>query len=153
MTPIPTNRLSPKNQVTLPRDAPALRGEPTRIRALPAWMPGKSDRSVRSPVALLMTGDELRRRERRIIEAAELSPEDKQVLVQELNAGAAELAIDDQRRVVLPPHLIEHLALAREIMFVATGDLIYAWNPDTYRRWSAAVPAAGAPDLGRFILV
>jgi DNA-binding transcriptional regulator/RsmH inhibitor MraZ len=149
----PTNRLSPKNQVTLPRDAAALAGEPAHLRALAHWMPGKGDRSQRSPVVLLMTEAELRKRERRIIESPELSSEDKQVLVQSLNAGAAVLAIDDQRRVVVPSHLVEYLRLERDALFVTTGDLIYLWNPDEFQRWSASAPPAGAPDLSRFILV
>ncbi len=149
----PTNRLSPKNQVTLPRDAAALAGEPAHLRALAHWMPGKGDRAQRSPVVLLMTEAELRKRERRIIESPELSPEDKQVLVQSLNAGAAVLAIDDQRRVVVPQHLVEYLQLERDALFVTTGDLIYLWSPEEFQRWSASASPAGAPDLSRFILV
>jgi len=149
----PTNRLSPKNQVTLPRDAAALVGEPAQVRALAHWMPGKAERSQRSPVVLLMSDSELRKRERRIIEATHLSAEDKQVLVQSLNAGAAVLGIDDQRRVVVPQHLVDYLKLERDALFVTTGDLIYLWNPEEFQRWSGAVAPAGAPDLTQFILV
>jgi DNA-binding transcriptional regulator/RsmH inhibitor MraZ len=149
----PTNRLSPKNQVTLPRDAAALAGDPAQIRALAHWMPGKADPANRSPVVLLMTEADLRKRERRIIDAGDLPAETKQVLVQDLNARAAALAIDDQRRVVLPAHLVEYLKLDRDVLFVTTGDLIYLWNPDEFRAWSAAATPAGAPDLSRFILV
>jgi len=149
----PTNRLSPKNQVTLPRDAAALIGDPAHVRALAHWMPGKSDRTQRSPVVLLMSESELRKRERRIIEAANLSAEDKQVLVQSLNAGAAVLGIDDQHRVVVPKHFVDYLKLERDALFVTTGDLIYLWNPDEFQRWSGVAAPAGAPDLTQFILV
>ncbi len=149
----PTNRLSPKNQVTLPRDAAALAGDPAQIRALAYLMPGKADPAQRSPVVLLMTEADLRRRERRIIEAPDITPERKQVLVQDLNAQAATLAIDDQRRVVVPAHLVDYLKLDRDVLFVTTGDLIYLWNPDEFRSWSAAAAPADAPDLSRFILV
>ncbi len=149
----PTNRLSPKNQVTLPRDAAALVGDPAQLRALAHWMPGKADHAVRSPVVLLMSEDELRKRERRIIEAVDISAEHKQILVQGLNAGATVLAIDDQRRVVVPAHLVDYLKLERDVLFVTTGDLIYLWNPDEFQRWSASASPAGAPDLSRFILV
>lgn len=148
-----TNRLSPKNQVTLPRDAAALAGEPAHVRALPHWMPGKSEPSARSPVVLLMTEAELRRRERRIIDDQRLGSLDKQRLVMQLNAGAESLAIDDQRRVVLPQPLVDYLRLERDAFFVATGDLIYLWNPDEFRRWSEAPAPADAPDLSQFILV
>lgn len=154
MSPLPpTNRLSPKNQVTLPREASALAGGPAHLRALPHWMPGKADRSQRHAVVVLMTEADLRRRERKIIDDAQLSAQDKLVLVQELNAGAVPLAIDDQRRVVVPAHLVDYLKLERDALFVPTGDLIYLWNPDEFRRWSEPPPAAGAPDLSRFILV
>lgn len=147
------HRLSPKNQVTLPRDAGALAGEPRHLRALAHWMPGKTVRSQRSPVVLLMTEAELRKRERRIIDAPNLGADDKQILVQSLNAGAESLAIDDQRRVVLPQPLVEYLKLDRDAHFVTTGDLIYLWNPDEFRRWSEAPASADAPDLSQFILV
>jgi DNA-binding transcriptional regulator/RsmH inhibitor MraZ len=149
----PTNRLSPKNQVTLPRDAAALAGDPAHIRALAHWMPGRGDRTLRSPVVLLMTEGDLRKRERRIIDTPELKPEDKLVLVQDLNARAAQLAIDEQRRVVIPAHLVEYLKLERDALFVTTGDMIYLWNPDEFQRWSGAATPAGTPDLTQFILV
>ena len=149
----PTNRLSPKNQVTLPRDAAALVGDPAHLRALPHWMPGKADRAVHSPVVVLMSDVELRKRERCIIEAPNLSAEDKQVLVQDLNARAAQLAIDEQRRVVMPQHFVDYLKLERDALFVTTGELIYLWNPLEFQRWSSAAAPAGAPDLTQFILV
>lgn len=149
----PTNRLSPKNQVTLPRDAAALAGDPAHIRALAHWMPGKADRAQRSPVVLLMTEGDLRKRERRIIDAPNFSHEDKLVMVQDLNSRAAQLAIDDQRRVVIPAHLVEYLKLERDALFVTTGDMIFLWNPDEFLRWSGAATPAGAPDLTQFILV
>ena len=149
----PTNRLSPKNQVTLPREARALAGNPTLVRALAQWMPGRRERTQRHAVVMLMSEDELRRRERRIIDDPKLEALDKHVLVQELNAGAATLAIDDQRRVVIPAHFVEYLKLERDVLFVATGDLIYAWNPDEFRRWSEPAPLAGSPDLSTYLIV
>ncbi|MBN8523928.1 MAG: division/cell wall cluster transcriptional repressor MraZ [Planctomycetes bacterium] len=153
LTPPRTNRLSPKNQVTLPRDAASLAGNPVQVRALPSWMPGKTAPADRSPVLLLLTEPELRRRERRIIDDQVLSAFDKQRLVLQLNAGAEWLAIDEQRRVVLPQAMVEYLHLDRDVFFVTTGDLIYVWNPDEFRRWSDAPEPVGAPDLSQFILV
>ena len=149
---LPTNRLSPKNQVTLPRDADALAGA-GHVRALAHWMPGKADREQRSPVVLLMTEADLRKRERRIIDAPNLSAEDRMVYVQDLNSRAAKLAIDEQRRVVVPAHLVEYLKLDRDALFVTTGDVTYLWNPDEFQRWGGAATPAGAPDLTQFILV
>jgi DNA-binding transcriptional regulator/RsmH inhibitor MraZ len=149
----PTNRLSPKNQVTLPRDAAALVGDPAHLRALPHWMPGQADHTQRSPVVLLMSESDLRKRERRIIDEPSLSAEHKLMLVQKLNAGAAVMGIDDQRRVVVPQQFVDYLKLERDVLFVATGDLIYLWNPDEFQRWSGAAAPAGAPDLTQFILV
>lgn len=149
----PTNRLSPKNQVTLPREAAALAGGPAHLRALPQRMPGRRDRTLLHAVVVLMTEEGLRRRERLIIDDATLHSADKTVLVQELNAGAVSLAIDDQRRVVIPAHLVEYLRLQRDAIFVPTADLIYLWNPDGFRRWQEEVPPAGGLDLSRFIIV
>lgn len=154
MHPIPpTNRLSPKNQVTLPRDAAALAGDPGHVRALPYRMPGKSDAGQTHPVLLLMTEEDLRKRERRIADDARIPANDKMRLIVELNAHAVALPIDDQRRVVLPAHLVDYLKLERDVLFVATGDLIYAWNPDEFTRWSQPAPAAGAPDLSTYLIV
>lgn len=146
----PTNRLSPKNQVTLPRDAAALAGV-ERVRALAHWMPGKAERQQRSPVVVLMTEAELRRRERLIIEAPNLSPADKLVHVQDLNAGAVQLNVDEQRRVVLPQHLIDYLGLQRDILFVAAGDKVFAWNPDEFQRWNNPQQPA-TTDLTQFLV-
>ena len=147
----PTNRLSPKNQVTLPRDAPGLAGV-AQVRALAHWMPGKADRAQRSPVVLLMSEADLRRRERRILDAPNLSAEDKMVHVQDLNARAAQLAIDDQRRVVVPQHLVDYLALQRDALFVTSGDIVYLWNPDEFQRWSNPDKPAST-DLTQFLIV
>lgn len=154
MSPLPpTNRLSPKNQVTLPREAQALAGTPAQLRALPHYVPGKQDPLLRHRVVVLMTEAGLRLRERKIIDSPELSATQKQHMVMELNAGAVQLAIDDQRRVVIPAHQVEYLALGRDALFVSTGDLIYLWNPDEFLRWRDAQSAPGTPDLSGFILV
>lgn len=149
----PTNRLSPKNQVTLPRDAAALAGDPTHVRALPYRMPGRGDGDATHPVVLLMTETDLRTRERRIADDPAIPAQQKMRLIVELNAHAVALAIDDQRRVVLPAHLVEYLGLERDVLFVATGDLIYAWNPDAFRRWIEPAPPAGSPDLSTYLIV
>ncbi|MCS6969840.1 MAG: division/cell wall cluster transcriptional repressor MraZ [Planctomycetota bacterium] len=147
----PTHRLSPKKQLTLPRDAVGLAGL-EQVRALPHYMPGKADRRQRSPVVLIMSEQELRRRERRILEAADRTPEDKLVLVQELNARAVQLAIDDQRRIVLPQHLVDYLGLQRDALFVVTGDIVYLWNPEEFARWSNPAQAPTI-DLTPYLIV
>lgn len=148
----PTHRLSPKNQLTLPRDAVQLNGL-AQLRALPHALPGRSDPQQLHPVVLLMSEEELRRCERRIIEDAALPPVEKMVKVQELNAYAVVLAIDDQRRIVLPQHLVQHLGLQarREAFFVVTGAIVYLWNPEEFQRW---ISPPGAPrfDLTPYLL-
>lgn len=147
----PTNRLSPKNQVTLPRDADGLAGV-DKVRALPHWMPGKSDRAQRSPVVLLMNEAELRKRERRIIDAPDLSADDKLVFVQDLVSRAAPLNVDEQRRVVVPQHLIDYLGVERDVLFVCSGDLVYLWNPDEFQRWSNPAKPVST-DLTKYLIV
>jgi DNA-binding transcriptional regulator/RsmH inhibitor MraZ len=154
MSPLPpTYRLSPKNQVTLPRESQIVAGGPSHLRALPHWMPGRAAPGVRHPVVLLMTEADLRRRERKIIDSPELTPIQKQNLVMELNAGAVQLAVDEQHRVVIPAHQVEYLALGRDALFVSTGDLIYLWNPAEFQRWRDVDSAPDTPDLSAFILV
>lgn len=154
MSPLPpTNRLSPKNQATLPREAQLLVGGPSHLRALPHWMPGRSDPTYHHPVVVLMTEADLRRRERKIIDSPIHTEAQKQNLVMDLNAGAVQLAIDDQRRVVIPAQQVEYLTLGRDVLFVCTGDLIYLWNPDEFQRWRDVPSLPGTPDLSAFILV
>ena len=65
---LPTQRLSPKNQVTIPREARALlvAGEVDHVRGMRHGIPKNGGGEV-FPVLLLLTEKELQRREERII--------------------------------------------------------------------------------------
>jgi DNA-binding transcriptional regulator/RsmH inhibitor MraZ len=144
------SRLSPKNQVTIPREARVLGGN-AKIEHLRA-----KRHVVRAPenneqyrVVLLMTETELAAREQRILADPALSDDQKFAYVTRLNAEMKLLAIDAQNRVVLPSECVAHLGVgdSRDVQFVCTNTLIQVWNPDHFQRYaSGAAPAA--PDAG-----
>lgn len=152
---LPTQRLSPKNQVTLPRESRALlaAGELAHVRVLRHHVPAKDGGAERFPVLLMMSEAELTRREEAILRDQRLDDATRAVLIQQLNAGAALAAVDQQNRIVLAAHLIAHCTLERDVFFVSTNTLVYAWNPAHYLRWDAAPPAPATPDLNRYLLI
>lgn len=134
---LPTQRLSPKNQVTIPREARALlvAGEVDHVRGMRHGIPKIAGGEV-FPVLLLLTEKELQRREQKIIDDPALTPELRLNLVTALNGEMAMMAIDAQHRVVLPAHLVAYLGLERDVFFVCTNSTIQVWNPAHYLRWS-----------------
>jgi len=152
---LPTNRLSPKNQVTLPGDARTFGGGdlPKQLHGLPHGM--TSDRGETFPVLVIMSDSELRRREQKILDDARLTGEQKLNLVTRLNGGLATMAVDAQHRVVLPPHVVAHLKVDRDVFLVATNTTIQVWNPDHYRRWAGLdgeTPAVN-PALSEYLAI
>jgi MraZ protein len=51
-----------------------------------------------------------------------------------LFAGAIEAELDKQGRVGLPPALIEHASLAREVVVAGVEDHLEIWDRDAWRR-------------------
>ena len=158
---LPTQRLSPKNQVTIPREARALlqEGGVDHLRGMKHAMPGLGSAEHGAPhplfpILLLLTEQELQRREQRIIDDARLSPEQRLHLVTALNGEMASMAIDAQHRVVLPAHLVGYLGLERDVFFVCTNTTIQVWNPADYLTWSGR--GAGPsyhPDLTSYLMI
>ena len=134
---LPTQRLSPKNQLTIPREARALlvAGEVDHVRGMRHGIPKNGGGEV-FPVLLLLTEKELQRREQKIIDDPALTPEQRLTLVTALNGEMAMMAIDAQHRVVLPAHLVAYIGLERDVFFVCTNSTIQVWNPAHYLRWS-----------------
>jgi len=134
---LPTQRLSPKNQVTIPREARALltAGDVDHLRGMKHAMSKAKDGEV-FPILLLLTEKELQRREQRILDDPALAPEQRLHLVTALNGEMSMMAIDAQHRVVLPAHFVSYLGLERDIFFVCTNTTIQVWNPDHYLRWT-----------------
>ena len=133
---LPTHRLSPKNQVTLPRDARSLLGvgEGGVVCAMPRRAL-HDDQSKRFPIITLLTLDELTRREAKL--RADLAGESTRQfrLLQVLNEGVRQMAVDAQRRVVLPAHLVEHIGIDRDLAFICSNDSVQVWNPGHYAAW------------------
>ena len=134
---LPSQRLSPKNQVTIPREARALltAGDVVHLRGMKHAMKKAADGEA-FPILLFMTEKELQRREQRILDDPALTPEQRLHLVTALNGEMAMMAIDAQHRVVLPAHFVSYLSLERDIFFICTNTTIQVWNPIHYLRWT-----------------
>lgn len=150
-----THRLSPKNQVTIPRGR-ALAGsaEVSHLRGLPLML-AKPGTSERFPYVMLLTESEMQRREQAILNDANFTGEQKLQAITLLNGRAANMAMDAQNRIVLAQNLIEHLKLSeRDVFFVDTNTALQAWNPEHYKRW-AGLDEAQPPaiDLDRFLAI
>ena len=151
---LPTLRLSPKNQVTLPRLARGLRGAESDgyLCATRHRLRRPEDGSV-FQVVVLMTEGEVEARENAIRNSPDLDPAAKEARVARLNGHVVRLPIDGQRRVVLPKHLVEYLGLEREVYMVSTNTTVLVWQPDDWRRWSRADEEDEADDDDGFMMI
>jgi DNA-binding transcriptional regulator/RsmH inhibitor MraZ len=147
---VTVHRLSPKNQVTIPREARvfAVGGaklEHLRARPHVVRKPGSGEEF---PTVVLMSEAELQERERRIAADTELSVDEKFAYVTRMNDEMKMLAIDAQNRVVLPAECVAHIGVgdSREVKFVCTNTVIQIWNPEQYQRFAGtgAKPAYDA---------
>lgn len=135
--PIQTQKLSPKNQVTLPKGARALEAVVPGdgyVCIKPDVMPGRNE-GERSKVIVLMTEDEVNARDTAIRASAELSQAEKLRAILHFNGDIVRVAVDTQRRVVLPGHLVSWLSLEREIYMFSTNTAVIGWHPDEWRKW------------------
>ncbi|MBA3687131.1 MAG: hypothetical protein H0W72_18070 [Planctomycetes bacterium] len=150
---IPTSRLSPKNQATLPRDSRALSGlrEGGVVCGRTGWA-ATDDGAKRYPIIQLFTMDELDKRERAMRErfAGDAGKLFKMVTL--LNAGVRQMALDSQNRVVLPAPFVEHLGVDRDLFFVATTETVQVWNPDHFVAWSSSDQGSGDGDLSLLMI-
>ena len=51
-----------------------------------------------------------------------------------LFAGAAETELDKQGRIMLPPPLLEHAKLGREVVIAGVRDHLELWDPNAWRK-------------------
>lgn len=152
--PLPTQRLSPKHQVTLPKGARALAtlGAEDPVCGRPDFMTLPSS-GERFPVLTLMSEEELERREASIRDNPQLDPAMQAAWIANLNGAVRRMAVDAQRRIVLPAHFVDFLKLDREVYMFSTNVTVLAWHPDDWQRWTDAQdaqapgPAAAPPFL------
>ena len=134
-----TSTLSTKNQVTVPGKARALLpAEDTVFYGRTHGLAKESTGEV-FPLLLLMSGAELERRELAIRSNPRLTPVQQETLAMKLRAGIAEMALDQQNRLVLPAQFREHLGLDRSVGFVVMLDSLRVWNPEHFARWADLV--------------
>ncbi len=139
----PTQRVSPKHQVTLLKGARAL------VEAeADGYVCGTVHRMMhqhsqeRFPVVVLFSERELQRREEAIRSNQTLSPMAVEAQVARLNGNVQRMNLDAQRRIVLPAHFVRYLGLAQDVYMFSTNTSVMVWNPDDWRRWQEADEAA-----------
>src|SRR4051812_12476830 len=134
------HRLSPKNQVTIPREARVFAAAGPKIEHLRArrHVVRKPASADEFPAILLMTEAELQSREAKILADERLSDDEKFAYVTRINDEMKMLAIDAQNRVVLPGDCVAHLGVgdSREVKFVCTNTVIQVWHPEQYQRYA-----------------
>lgn len=143
---LPTLRLSPKNQVTIPSKARALLGEGESVVFGRTHSMPNAEGTQTHPILYLMTAAEMARRERAIREDASKSPVAREILATKLHSMVEDMAIDGQNRVVLPGRFVAHLSLDRDVFFVVTNSAIQIWNPEHYLAWAGLGPDGVASD-------
>lgn len=153
MFPLPTNRLSPKNQVTLPRDARSLAG--VTEGGVVCGLPNRAiheDPAKRFPIVTLMTVDELSNRELQVRNHYESRGESSFKALNKLNEGLKQMTVDGQRRIVLPPHFVDYLEADKDLLFICTNSTVYVWNPERYLAWRGEPDEQTQLTLDRFLV-
>jgi len=87
-------------------------------------------------VVIMLAEREREARERRLRENPDLTPEQAEAMILDMNGKMSRMKLDGQRRVVLPPHLVKYLNLDREVYMFANNDTVMLWNPQDWLRWS-----------------
>ena len=136
---VTVHRLSPKNQVTIPREARvfAAASKVEHFRAK-RHVVRRSDSGETFHLVLLMSEAELQAREARIMGDSDLSDDRKFEIVTRINDEMKMLALDAQNRVVLPGECVSHLGIgeSRDVKFVCTNTQVQLWNPAQYLQFT-----------------
>lgn len=151
MTPhIPTQRISAKNQITLPRSARGLLGvdQDAQVCGLQEHM-RLVDTDERYGVVLLITEQELKRTEQKITSNESLHPLKRQNLIMKLNGKVHRMSVDAQNRIVLPAHFVDYLKLERDVFIFSTNNGVAVWNPED---WSRYMASQDDDELGAYLL-
>ena len=148
---IPTQRISAKNQVTLPRSARGLLGTEKEAALCGLQQPMRclSD-DGKFPVVLLMTENELRKTEQRILDNESLDPLKKQNMIMQLNGKVHRMSVAGQNRIVLPGHFVDYLRLQRDVFMFSTNNGVAVWNP---KDWEAYNANQDEDELGTYLLM
>lgn len=142
-----TSRISPKHQITLPRSTRGLPGieEGAVVCALPRAMPLRDGSKLSALVVL--TEEELRKREDAIRAREDIPAATKERLIAKLNGRVRQLAVDRQRRVVLPQHFVKMLNLDRDVYMFVNNQSVMIWHPNDWLRYNQDLEEEDADDL------
>ncbi len=145
--PLPTQRLSPKNQISLARSARALAGADAdgHVCGGPQRLRQPHSGEVFN-VLVLMTEGELVRREQGLRVRSDLGADQLAYLIAQLNGTIQRMNLDGQRRIVLPAHFVSFLRLERELYLFSTNSSVLVWHPQDYLRY-AGLDAEPGPGL------
>lgn len=144
-----THRISPKNQVTLPKGAKAL----ADAEELDGFVCGTTHRMTKPEtgekfrVVVLMTEGELHKREEEFRTNPQLSPEKREAYVARLNGNVQRMAIDAQRRIVLPKRFVDYLGLGKEAFMVVNKYTVVVWQPEDWHAYIDTEASADEDDL------
>jgi DNA-binding transcriptional regulator/RsmH inhibitor MraZ len=138
--PFPTQRLSGKHQLTVPRGSRGLEdGHGEAVTTVFGML--RRFRSVGGeqqwPALMLMTEQRLREIEQEIHAREGLHPAQRQRLIQRISGESRQMGLDGQHRVVLPKHVVDQLELGRDVYCYSTNQEVMVWNPDHYQAYMA----------------
>ena len=138
-------RLSPKNQLTLRKDARALGGlrQGDVVVAKRHWSTHAA--GDRFQTIAVMTEARLEEQTEAIRNHPTLSVAEKETAIINLNGDAHWLGVDAQNRVVLPQDLRQWLNLERDVVQFSTGSVVLLWHPDEWQRWKTVDEAWQPP--------
>jgi len=139
--PVTVHRLSPKNQVTIPRDARVFAGgagaTAGHLRGARVVIKKPKTGELFNTVVLL-TESELQRREDQI--RTHITDVDQRNLaIARLNDDMKVMPIDAQNRIVLPADFVAFLGIPaenRDLKFICSNTAIQAWNPEHYSAYA-----------------
>lgn len=144
---LPTSRISPKHQVTLPRSTRGLSGieEGAEVCVLPHAMPLRDGSKLTTLVVL--TEEELRKREDAIRARDDIPVATKERRIAMINGRVRQLSVDRQRRVVLPQHFVKMLQLERDVYMFVNNQSVMVWHPQDWLRYNQDLEEEDADDL------
>ncbi|MGE4653253.1 MAG: division/cell wall cluster transcriptional repressor MraZ [Myxococcota bacterium] len=87
--------------------------------------------------------------EKRIVDISSVDPE-AQAYARMLISGATPCPIDKQGRIVVPPHLRDHAALAREVTVAGVGPKIELWDRSRFQE-NLTQTNARYPEMARSV--
>ena len=65
-----------------------------------------------------------------------LEAKKREIALRSLNATAANVTPDDQGRILLPPHLVQHAGISKEAVILGCGPYVEIWAAEAYAEFN-----------------